>query len=38
MDETMESYGVHEEQRSFEVSMVRELLLSDEQLFFQGSL
>ena len=26
------------EQRSFEVSMVRELLLSDEQLFFQGSL
>jgi ATP-dependent DNA helicase RecG len=26
------------EKRSFEVTMVRELLLSDEQLFFQGSL
>jgi ATP-dependent DNA helicase RecG len=26
------------EQRSFEVTMLRELLLSDEQLFFQGSL
>jgi ATP-dependent DNA helicase RecG len=26
------------EQRSFEVTMLREMLLSDEQLFFQGSL